>query len=96
MEVALLRRFGFLPFTQRGAVHEKQIPSWREEATVRPRRQGRRGVAFTEAKRKPLTEEAGGAGAEFSQEEFGGKQNFDTHGKRSRQNKDCRLWVIGI
>jgi len=38
------------------------------EATVRPRRQGRRGAAFIGAKRKPLTEGADGSGAEFGQE----------------------------
>jgi hypothetical protein len=39
---------------RREAAHEKQIPSWRGEAPVRPRRQGRRGVAFIGAQRKPL------------------------------------------
>lgn len=34
--------------------NEKQIPSWRGKAPVRPRRQGRRGVAFIGAQRKPL------------------------------------------
>ena len=47
---------------------KNKCPSWRGKATVRPRRQGRRGVAFTGAKRKPLTEEADGSGAGFSQE----------------------------
>jgi hypothetical protein len=47
---------------------KSKSPSWQGKATVRPRRQGRPVVAFTGAKRKPLTEEAGGAGAEFSQE----------------------------
>ncbi len=47
-----------------------KCPSWRGEATVRPRRQGRRGEAFTGAKRKPFTEEADGAGAGFSQEGY--------------------------
>jgi hypothetical protein len=50
---------------------KSKIPSWRGRAPVRPRRQGRRGVAFTGAKRKPLTEEADGAGAEFGQEGIG-------------------------
>jgi hypothetical protein len=47
---------------------KSKCPSWRGEATVRPRRQGRRGVAFTGAERKPLTEEAGGSGAGFGRE----------------------------
>jgi hypothetical protein len=38
---------------------KSKCPSWQGKATVRLRRQGRRGVAFTGAKRKPLTEEAG-------------------------------------
>jgi len=49
---------------------EKFLP-WRGKATVRPRRQGRRGVAFTGTEWKPLTEEAGGSGAEFGQEGIG-------------------------
>jgi len=44
---------------------KKQMPSWLGEATVRPRRQGRRGAAFIGAKLKPLTERADGAGAGF-------------------------------
>jgi hypothetical protein len=47
---------------------KSKCPSWRGEATVRLRRQGRRVMAFTGAKRKPLTEEADGSGAGFSQE----------------------------
>ena len=47
---------------------KSKCPSWRGKATVRPRRQGRPVVAFTEAKRKPLTEGADGSGAEFGQE----------------------------
>jgi len=47
---------------------KSKCPSWRGKAPVRPRRQGRSGLAFTGAKRKPLTEEAGGSGEEFSQE----------------------------
>jgi putative SOS response-associated peptidase YedK len=47
---------------------KNKCPSWRGKATVRPRRQGRLCLAFTGAKRKPLTEEADGAGAGFSQE----------------------------
>jgi hypothetical protein len=35
---------------------KNKCPSWRGEATVRLRRQGRRGMAFTGAERKPLTE----------------------------------------
>src|SRR5215469_18444336 len=38
------------------------------KAPVRPRRQGRLGVAFTGAQRKPLTKGADGSGAGFSQE----------------------------
>lgn len=47
---------------------KNKCPSWRGKAPVRARRQGRRGLAFTGAKRKPLTEEAGGSGAGFGQE----------------------------
>jgi hypothetical protein len=36
--------------------------------TVRPRRQGRRGMALIGAERKPLTEGADGSGAGFGQE----------------------------
>jgi hypothetical protein len=43
-------------------------PSWQGKATVRPRCQGRRGMAFIGAQRRPLTEEADGSGAGFSQE----------------------------
>jgi hypothetical protein len=50
---------------------KSKSPSWQGKATVRPRRQGRRGVAFTGAKRKPLTEGAGGSGAGCSQEGMG-------------------------
>jgi hypothetical protein len=49
---------------------KNKCPSWRGKATVRPRRQGRRRVAFTGAKRKPLTEGAGGSDAEFGQEDL--------------------------
>jgi hypothetical protein len=42
---------------------KNKCPSWRGKAPVRPRRQGRRVVAFTGAERKPLTEEVGGSGA---------------------------------
>jgi len=42
------------PFRRREAVRRRKIPSWRGKATVRPRRQGRRGMAFIGAKRKPL------------------------------------------
>jgi hypothetical protein len=37
----------------------------KSKATSRPRRQGRRVLAFTGAKRKSLTEEVGGLGAGF-------------------------------
>jgi hypothetical protein len=47
---------------------KSKCPSWRGEATVRPRRQGRRVMALAEAKREPLTEEAGRSGAGFGQE----------------------------
>jgi len=47
---------------------KSNCPSWRGKAPVRPRGQGRRVVAFTGAERKPLTEEADGSGAGFSQE----------------------------
>jgi hypothetical protein len=41
---------------------------WRANAPVGPRCQGREGFAFTGAQRTPLTGEADGSGAEFSQE----------------------------
>jgi len=44
------------------------MPFWRVEAPVRPRCQGRRGLAFIGAQRRPLTEEADGSGAGFGQE----------------------------
>jgi len=44
------------------------MPFMAGNAPVRPRRQGRRVVAFTGAERKPLTEGADGSGAGFSQE----------------------------
>jgi hypothetical protein len=47
---------------------KNKCPSWRGEAIVRPRRRGRRSVAFIGAKRKPLTVGAGGSGARFGQE----------------------------
>ena len=47
---------------------KSKCPSWRGKATVRPRRQGRRGVAFIGASGNPCTEEADGSGAGFSQE----------------------------
>ncbi len=39
------------------------MPFMAGEGAVRPRRQGRRVVAFSGAQRKPLTEEADGSGA---------------------------------
>jgi hypothetical protein len=60
-------------------------PSWQGEATVRPRRQGRRGVAFTGAKRKPLTEGAGGSGAGLARK---GKAKGGTRSGKSQG--DCR------
>src|SRR5258707_8146845 len=70
MGISPVLKFGFLPRRHRRAVHEKQKPfhGRGRRLSVRPRRQGRRGVVFTGAKRKPLTEEAGGSGAGFSQE----------------------------
>jgi hypothetical protein len=47
---------------------KNKFPSWRGEAAVRPRCQGRRSMAFIEAQRRPLTEEADGSDAGFSQE----------------------------
>jgi hypothetical protein len=47
---------------------KNKCPSWRSQATSRPRCQGRVGFAFTGAQRTPLTEEAGGLGAVFPQE----------------------------
>jgi len=54
-----------LQATWRGAQKSK-CPSWRGKATVRPRCQGRRVVAFIGAKRRPFT--AGGTGAGFGRE----------------------------
>src|SRR5580698_5080536 len=42
---------------------KSKCPSWRGKATVRPRCQGRRSVAFIGAQRRPLTEEGDGSGA---------------------------------
>jgi hypothetical protein len=42
---------------------KSKCPSWRGKAPVRPRCQGRLGLAFIGAKRRPLTGEAGGSGA---------------------------------
>src|SRR5258708_2863532 len=42
---------------------ESKCPSREGQAPVRPRCQGRRGLAFIGAQRRPLTEEAGGSGA---------------------------------
>jgi len=77
---------------------KNKCPSWRGKATVRPRRQGRRCLAFTGAKRKPLTEEADGSGAGFSQEGSCGKEitqeeererkSFDSGSLRSRDNAE--------
>ena len=49
------------------------LPKW-SPAPSRPRCQGRVVFAFTEAQRTPLTEEAGGLGAVFSQEGQRGKK----------------------
>ena len=54
---------------------KNKCPSWRAKATVRPRCQGRAGFAFIGAKRRPLTEQADGSGAGFSQE---GQENGDS------------------
>jgi hypothetical protein len=66
---------------------KNKCPSWRGKATVRPRRQGRRCLAFTGAKRKPLTEEAGGSGAGFGQEgqEVWEKRDLENHKEPVRQ-----------
>jgi hypothetical protein len=45
---------------------KSKCPSWRGKATVRPRRQGRRGMAFTGAKRKPFYEKGPSGQAPFS------------------------------
>src|SRR6266852_9710547 len=82
-----------LPFVQRGAVHEKQSPSWQGKATVRPRRQGRRGVAFTGAKRKPLTEGAGGAGAGLARK---GKAKGGTRSGKSQGDCETNCTVPDI
>jgi hypothetical protein len=47
---------------------KNKFPSWRGKAAVRLRCQGRRILAFIEAQRRPLTEEADGSDAGFSQE----------------------------
>lgn len=46
---------------------KSKCPSWQGAAPVRSRRQGRRGVAFIGAERKPLTGGVSGSGAEFGQ-----------------------------
>jgi hypothetical protein len=62
---------------------KSKCPSWRGKATVRPRCQGRRSVAFIGAKRRPLTGEAGGSGAGFPQEGQAGKQTVPVESHRS-------------
>ena len=59
--------FCFQGTAEGGALEANALPE-RSPATSRPRCQGRVGFAFTGAKRKPLTGEAGGLGAVFSQE----------------------------
>jgi hypothetical protein len=60
--------FGFLSFRQRGAVHKKQIALHGGPKRLSVRAVKGAFFAFTGAKRKPLTEEADGSGAGFSQE----------------------------
>jgi hypothetical protein len=71
---------------------KNKCPSWRGNAPVRLRRQGRRVVAFTGAERKPLTEGADGSGAGFSQE---GQCEKNLHATlRTRENGlNLREWM---
>ena len=60
-----------LSFAFQANVEERmksKMPFMRGKAPVRPRCQGRRGLAFIGAKRRPLTQEADGAGARFGKE----------------------------
>ena len=67
------------------------LPKW-SPAPSRPRCQGRVVFAFTEAQRTPLTEEAGGLGAVFTQE---GQRGIQGRGGWSRggliyaRKRDC-------
>jgi hypothetical protein len=60
--------FWVLPFVQRGAVHEKQMPFMAAEGDCPPAPSKAPVCGVHWSKRKPLTEEAGGSGAGFSQE----------------------------
>jgi hypothetical protein len=64
---------------------KSKCPSWRGKAPDRPRCQGRRGMAFIGAKRRPLTEEADGSGAGFSQE-----------GQKGEKTVPLRTYVEGL
>src|SRR5258706_12624179 len=63
---------GFGSCVSRGAARKRRRkrkrPSCEGKAPVRPRCQGRQGLAFIGAQRRPLTEEADGSGARFAQE----------------------------
>jgi len=72
---------------------KSKSPSWQGKATVRPRRQGRRGVAFTGAKRKPLTEGAGGSGAGLARK---GKAKGGTRSGKSQGDCETNCTVPGI
>jgi hypothetical protein len=64
---------------------KSKCPSWRGKATVRPRCQGRRHVAFIGAQRRRLTEEGDGSGARFGREGQGNTSGSGTTG----------LWLFG-
>jgi len=47
---------------------KNKCSSWRGKTTVRPRCQGREGLTFIGAQRRPLAGKAGGSGVRFGQE----------------------------
>jgi len=57
--------FGFASEAPQSGAQETKLLHGGGEVPVRPRRQGRRGMAFIGAERKPLTEGADGSGAGF-------------------------------
>jgi len=68
--LAPAKSFGFLLSGQREAVHKKQMLFLDAPLRMAVRAvKGGRGEPFIGAQRRPLTEEAGGAGAYFAAEE---------------------------
>jgi hypothetical protein len=67
--------------------------SWRGKATVRPRCQGRRSLAFIAAQRRPLTERADGSGARFSQ---GGQCVWNFQTVRCVFQKSIATWASAL